>query len=157
LRGGERKWWWVWGFPQWQLEDLAPRVPNPRKSQFGGVELIHGERGEDTDTDVLRETPPMVLCISLTHHCLPVILDASRQPSECKRKRFPPVESQHKAEGLDEEARNSVALVMLTVDSVLKVERVVDMREGSLSNRFPLAMPSRLLTGPSIQIVGPSE
>lgn len=69
------------------------------------------------------ETPPMVSWKSRGRHCLPVIQDASRQPSVCKGKRFPIVESQHRTEEENEEGRKLGVLVMLTVDSVLSRTR----------------------------------
>ena len=43
----------------------------------------------------------------------------------CPWASFPIVESQHKTEEGNAKARNLVALAMLTVDSVLKVEQVI--------------------------------
>ena len=54
------------------------------------------------------------------------------------RKMFPTVEFQHRTEGEVEKIQNSVALAILTVDSVLRVSLV--LRDWRLSESFQLAM-----------------
>ena len=135
LRDGERK-WMSGGFG-----GSTTRASASKGRQFGEEPVQQREvysspqKGRRISLPSTK-TPPMVACISILEPSLPPRYPGRESTAfRVQGKCFPTVEFQHRTEREDEKMQNSVALAMLMVDIVLRVERVsVVLRDWSLSN-----------------------